>query len=199
MSTAQAIDKPSKTNNLQSVVKRLMSIHWVMATSYLILFVTGTTMFGLGEDRFPLALLDFHVSMGVLVIGLLTYRILTLLQVSWQKYTKRSPKFTPKWFGITALHTSLYLFMWAVPVTGILLANSSGSGSVKFFGLPLPDVFPINEAMAAFAGDLHFWFAYTFLAFILLHMTVQHKTLRAAWRRVSTFVRNTFTPAEATK
>ena len=189
MSTAQvtnpkqeATHKPKKIASLQFALKRLMSIHWIMATSYLILFMTGTTIFTLGENNYPIALLDFHVSMGLLVIGLLTYRTLTLLQVSWQKYSQRSPKFTPKWFGITALHSSLYLFMWAVPVTGVFLANTAGSDSVKFFGLPVPDVFPANEALVTFAGNLHFWFAYTFLAFIFLHMGVQHKTLQKAWR-----------------
>jgi cytochrome b561 len=192
MSTAQItknpINKAIAKLRVQSVFQRLMSIHWAMALCYLILFVTGTTMFGLGEDHFPPMLLDFHNSIGILTIGLLTYRIFTLLQASWQKYTKRLPKFSPKWFSTVALHTNLYLFMWAVPVTGVFLANTYASESVRFFGLLLPDLFPANEALVPLASDLHFWFAYTFLAFILLHMAAQRKIVQANWRRFSNFV-----------
>ncbi len=203
MSTAQitrkTINKPIARPRIQFVFQRLMSIHWTMAICYLILFVTGTTMFGLGEDRFPQMLLDFHNSTGILVIGLLTYRIFTLLQVSWQKYTKRFPKFSPKWFSTVALHISLYLFMWAVPVTGVFLANTYASESVRFFGLLLPDLFPANEALVPLASDLHFWFSYTFLAFIILHMVAQQKVVRANWRRFSNFVSKKLAPASAAK
>jgi cytochrome b561 len=199
MSTTQIAKKPNAKLNVQSVFKRLMSIHWVMAACYLMLFVTGQTMFSLGENHFPQMLLDFHQSMGVLVIGMLTYRIFTLLQVSWQKYTKRLPKFTPKWFGTVALHTSLYLFMWAAPITGVFLANTYASESVNFFGLLLPDVFPVNEALVPLASDLHFWFSYTFLAFIIMHMLVQRKVVWANWRRFSNFVSSKFAPSEAVK
>jgi cytochrome b561 len=203
MSIAQITRKPINKSiakpRVQSVFQRLMSIHWGMAICYLILFVTGTTMFGLGEDHFPQVLLDFHNSIGILIIGLLTYRIFTLLQASWQKYTKRLPKFSPKWFGTVALHTSLYLFMWVVPVTGVFLANTYASESVKFFWLLLPDLFPANEALVPLASDLHFWFSYVFLAFIVLHMVAQRKVVQANWRRFSNFVNRKFVPSEADK
>jgi cytochrome b561 len=202
MNTAQITGRISKTSNVkskkQSVFQRLMSIHWVMALCYLVLFVTGTTLFSLGEDHLPQMLLDFHNSMGVLAIGLLTYRIFTLLQVSWQKYTKRLPKFSPKWFSTVALHTSLYLFMWTVPVTGVFLANTYASENIRFFGLLLPDLFPANEALVQSASDLHFWFAYTFLAFIMLHMMAQRKVVQANWRRFSNFVGDRFTFPKST-
>jgi len=50
-------------------------------------------------------------------MALLTWRILILLRVWWRKYTKRQ-KFTQEWFKTFALHTTLYVFMWVVPVSG---------------------------------------------------------------------------------
>jgi len=128
-------------------------------------------------------LYDFHKSIGTLVMALLTWRILILLRVWWRKYTKRPPKFTPEWFKTVTLHTSLYVFMWAVPITGFLLSNSYKSNNVKFFGLPLPDIFPQNSAMVDLGRNLHFWLAYTFLAFIILHIVLQWKVAKAMWRR----------------
>jgi cytochrome b561 len=175
---------------LTSAFKRLMSLHWVMAACYLILFVGGTFMAQLPREvSFRGSLYDFHKSIGVLTMALLSWRILVLLQVWWRKYSQRFPKFTPDWFKTVALHTALYGFMWAVPVAGFLLSNSFKAGNVKFFGIVLPDLFPQNPAMVEVGRSLHFWLAYTFLAFILIHLLQQWKVVRANWRRFLSFVK----------
>jgi cytochrome b561 len=180
MSSLQKVTK-SRAN---SAFKALMSVHWWMAACYFVLFTTGTFMSQLPSEFFIRSpLYDFHKSIGTLVMALLTWRILILLRVWWRKYTKRPPKFTPEWFKTVTLHTSLYVFMWAVPITGFLLSNSYKSNNVKFFGLPLPDIFPQNSAMVDLGRNLHFWLAYTFLAFIILHIVLQWKVAKAMWRR----------------
>jgi len=107
------------------------------------------------------------------------------LRVWWRKYTKRPPKFTKEWFQKFALHATLYLFMWVVPVSGFFFSNSYKSNNVHFFGITLPDLFPQNSAMVDLGRNLHFWFAYTFLAFTVLHILAQWKVVRANWRRLS--------------
>ena len=134
----------------------------------------------------------FHKSVGVLTMAFLTLRILTLLRVWWKKYTKRLPKFTKEWYKSFALHVSLYVFMWLVPVAGFLLSNSYKSNIVKFFGIPLPDLFPQNSAMIEVGRSLHFWLGYTFLAFVILHLLDQKKVVRANWRRLTNFVGTKF-------
>jgi cytochrome b561 len=171
--------------------KRLMSIHWWMAICYLILFVVGTFMTQLPREApFRSSLYDFHKSIGVLTMALLTWRILALLQVWWRKYAKRSPQITAAWIKTVALHTSLYLFMWAVPIAGFLLSNSFKANNVKFFGIVLPDLFSQNEAMVEVGRSSHFWLSYTFLAFIVLHGIAQWKVMRANWRRLVGFFRS---------
>lgn len=122
-------------------------------------------------------------------MALLTWRILTLIQVMQKKYTKRLPKFSPQWLKNFALHTLIYGFMWAVPIAGFLLSNSYRANNVSFFGLLLPDVFPQNPAMVDVGRALHFWLAYTFLAFVVLHLIVQWKVAKANWRRFTGFVK----------
>jgi cytochrome b561 len=180
----------SAKQRINSAFQQLISVHWWMAGVYVILFVTGTFMSQL-DRSVPLrpSLYDFHKSIGVLSMALLSWRILLLLQVWRKKYTRRSPKFTLTWWRTVALHTSLYVFMWAVPVTGFLLSNSFKANNVKFFGILLPDIFPPDKAMVEVGRGLHFWLAYTFLAFVILHTIVQRKVVRANWRRFWQFIK----------
>jgi cytochrome b561 len=172
-----------------SAFKHLMSIHWWMSIGYLILFLTGTVMARLPREViFRSSMYDFHKSIGAITMAILTWRILVLLRVWWRKYTKRFPKFTPEWLKTVALHTSLYIFMWVVPVTGFLLSNSYKSKNVKVFGILLPDMFPENSDMVSVGRNLHFWLGYTFLAFTILHTIQQKKVLRSLWRRFIKFI-----------
>jgi cytochrome b561 len=185
--------KTSAKPRVNSVFKQLMSIHWIMSVSYFVLFVGGTFMAQLPREVFIRGpLYDFHKSVGVLTMALLTWRILILLRVGWKKYTKRLPKFTKEWYKTFALHASLYVFMWLVPIAGFFFSNSFRSNNVKFFGIVLPDIFPQNSAMVEVGRSLHFWLAYTFLAFVILHILAQKKVVRANWRRLVNFVRTKF-------
>jgi cytochrome b561 len=174
-----------------------MSLHWVMSACYLVLFISGTSMARLPGELFIRGpLYDFHKSVAVLTMALLTWRILTLLRVWWKKYTKRLPKFTKEWYKNFALHATLYVFMWLVPVAGFLLSNSYKSNNVKFFGILLPDMFPQNSALVEVGRSLHFWLGYTFLAFVILHILDQKKVVRANWRRLTNFVRTKFAKSQ---
>ena len=185
--------QPAAKPRLNSAFKQLMSLHWVMSACYLVLFISGTFMARLPREFFIRgSLYDFHKSLGVLTMALLTLRSLTLLRVWWKKYTKRLPKFTKEWYKNFALHATLYVFMWLVPVAGFLLSNSYKSNIVKFFGIPLPDLFPQNPAMVDVGRSLHFWLGYTFLAFVILHLLDQKKVVRANWRRLTNFVGTKF-------
>lgn len=180
-----------RKGKLNSAFKRLMSIHWIMSACYLVLFTTGSGMARLSRGTpFRSELYDFHKSMGALVVALLTWRILVLLQVWWRKYTRNLPKFTPEWQRKFVLHTLLYLFMFAVPVSGFFFSNSFKSNNVRLFGLTLPDFFPQNSNLVDLGRSIHFWIAYIFLAFIILHTLQQWKVVRANWRRFNSFFTN---------
>ncbi|WP_331456523.1 cytochrome b, partial [Crocosphaera watsonii] len=169
-----------------SAYKNLMSIHWWMFYCYIILFMGGAFMSRLPREVFGGNLLyDFHKSVGVLTMALLTWRILTLLQVWWKKYTKRLPKYSSQWMQKVALHTSLYIFMYAVPISGFFFSNSFQSNNVRFLGVTLPDLFPQNSDLVDLGRNIHFWLAYTFLAFIILHTIEQFKVVKGFWRRIT--------------
>ena len=185
--------QPAAKPRLNSAFKQLMSLHWAMSACYLVLFITGPFMSQLQREFFMRnPLYAFHKSVGVLTMAFLTLRILTLLRVWWKKYTKRLPKFTKEWYKNFALHATLYVFMWLVPVAGFLLSNSIRNKNVPFFGIVVPDMFPKNPAMVEVGRSLHFWLAYTFLAFVILHLLHQKKVVKANWRRLTNFVGTKF-------
>jgi cytochrome b561 len=174
---------------LTTAFQRLMSIHWWMALCYLVLFVGGAFMARLDRQVFFRGgLYDVHKSIGVLALALLSWRVIVLLQVWWKKYSKRWPKRSSKWWQSAVLHASLYSFMVSVPVAGLLFSNSFKANNVKFFGLPVPDLFPEDKAMVEYGRSLHLWLAYIFLGFIFLHAVMQWKSVRAYWRRFLAFM-----------
>ncbi|GAB4379921.1 MAG: cytochrome b/b6 domain-containing protein [Elainellaceae cyanobacterium] len=191
--SSQIITKKTASSRTQlrsrvsTAFQKLWSIHWLMAGCYLVLFMGGYWMVRMPENS---ALQDnaytLHKSFGALTMALLTWRILVLQRVVWQKYSRRLPKFTGKWFRTFLLHTAIYLFMLIVPLSGFFLSNSYQSGNVPFFWIAtLQDIFPENEEVVELARDLHFWLAYTFLSLIVLHAIQQQKYLRSLWRRAT--------------
>ncbi|QFZ93215.2 cytochrome b [Synechococcus elongatus] len=169
---------------VNNAFRNLMSLHWWMAWAYLVLFVGGSIMAQLPREvSFRSSLYDFHKSIGILTIGLLLGRVLLLLRVWWRKYSRQFPQASAHWWRRLLLHSSLYGFMIVVPVTGILLSNSFRSNNVKFFGIVIPDIFPQNAAMVEVGRSLHFWLAYSFLMFVVVHTIDQWKVVRAIVRR----------------
>ena len=77
------------------------------------------------------------------------------------------------------------LFMWAVPISGFFFSNSFKSNNVRFFGITLPDLFPQNSTLVDVGRSIHFWLAYTFGAFIILHAVDQRKVVRGFLKRVT--------------
>jgi cytochrome b561 len=189
MSSQLAPQKPTSSttkppSRLNSAFKQLWSMHWWMAACYLVLFAGGIWMVRMPEDS---ALQEnaytLHKSIGALTMALLTWRIFILQRVWWRKYTRRLPKITGEWIRTFLLHTAIYVFMFAVPLSGFFLSNSYQSGNVPFFWMTLPDIFPENAAVVELARDMHFWIAYVFLGFIVLHGVDQQKYVRSLWRR----------------
>ncbi|MBD2465986.1 cytochrome b/b6 domain-containing protein [Oscillatoria sp. FACHB-1407] len=168
---------------ISALSKQLWSLHWLMAVCLLCVYSVGIfTAHVWSEAPFISEMITFHKSVAMLVLGLLIVRIGILINLSWQKYSHRQPRFTRHWLQTIVLHTGLYLFMVAVPISGIFYSNTNDRNAV-FFGLTLPRLFGVNESISKFSHDSHVWFAYTFLAFIFLHLLEQHKFIQGKLRR----------------
>lgn len=173
--------KPKKK---KTVSQHLWTVHWWMAAIYVLLFAGGTYMADLERDvSYRGSLYDFHKSLGVTAMILLSGRIILLLR-KLQRKKPTAVRPLPEWERIrtVALHSLLYFFMLAVPLSGWFFSNSYDK-DVALFGIGLPRLFPVNRELANLGRSAHFWLAYTFLAFLAVHAIDQWKFLRATVRR----------------
>ncbi len=174
-----------KQNN---VFKRLMSLHWWMAICYLLLFLSGEMISKIqGKFSHHELLLAAHKSFGVLVLLLLGWRIYLLMRVWVRKYSNHLPKLTGNWYFKTCLYTVLYLMMFTVPLTGYWLSNTSHHNDISLFGLLMPDIFPVNRDVASKAKTAHNQTSEAFKIFLIIHLIAQRKSVRANWRRLSSW------------
>jgi cytochrome b561 len=174
---------------LNNVFKQLMSLHWWMAICYLLLFPTGIVMAKLeGKVSYRELVFATHKSFGVLVLLLLGWRVYLLLRVWGRKYSKHLPKFTGNWYFKTGLYTLLYLMMFVVPLTGYWLSNAYQANNISLFGIPMPDIFPVNSDAVDGANVAHGATSKAFAIFILIHAISLGRVIKANWRRLSAWL-----------
>jgi cytochrome b561 len=174
---------------LNNIFKQLMSMHWWMAGLYFILFASGITIERLQDGvSFRELLYAAHKSFGVLVLLLLAWRVFLLLRVWGRKYAKHLPKLTGNWYFKTGLHTLLYVMMFAVPLSGYWLSNAYQAHNITLFGLPMPDIFPVDGEAASQAGAAHSRTSKIFAILIVGHSISQYKVVKANWRRLTAWI-----------
>lgn len=141
-------------------------LHWVMAILILTLLVLGLVMAHIPMRR---ALYTWHIELGVLALLLMTIRL------PWRLYNM-SPSATliPRWEQMMTkgMIFFCYILMFALPITGWLLASSSAF-NVSFFNLlDLPElVNPDNDSRTLFIM-LHQWLSYFLIAVMTAHLIV---------------------------
>ncbi|OAD23775.1 cytochrome b561 [Candidatus Thiomargarita nelsonii] len=144
----------------------IRAIHWIMFVLFAIMFVLGVVMVEFKESE-PWAMYNFHKATGVLLFLLVWLRLI----LRWKSQVPPpSADIKPLEHRIaqSVVHL-LYLFMIIVPITGYALSNIHGY-DVKFYGLPLPKLFPTLENGENISRLVHEYLAYTFLGVISLHL-----------------------------
>ena len=171
------------TNSTETYGAVSRTFHWITALLVLSAIPLGLVAANIGP-RNPshglLALreqiLFWHKSFGVTIL------LLVILRTCWSLYSPRPPLPAHLPAGerraAKAIHLTLYLLMFAMPLTGIMLSQSVGFG-VSFFGLfTLPTVFlaphdvPIPHRPGAVWGILLHEKVFSYLLFgaIALHL-----------------------------
>ncbi|MBN8530623.1 MAG: cytochrome b [Alphaproteobacteria bacterium] len=143
-------------------------IHWLMALLLLGMIAFGYWMVGLPKDHPQrMEMYDLHKSVGVLLLALVVLRFLVRLASSVPELPEglaASEKKLAK-----AAHIVLYVLMFAVPLSGVVMSCAAGYG-VKFFGFPLPNPLEKNLPMAGLANGIHEIIPYALLGLVALHV-----------------------------
>ena len=143
-------------------------LHWLVAVCVLTTAPVAIAMTRVSKGPTQDILYNFHKSLGVLILILMILRLINRLAVGapvadpaiepWQKAVS------------SAVHTSLYVLLLAMPVVGYV-ANSAYGASTPFFGLfNLPMIVEKNDALAPQLFALHRWVGFLVILLVLMHI-----------------------------
>ena len=143
-------------------------LHWLVAICVLTTAPVAIAMTLVAEGPTQDALYNFHKSLGILIFILMALRLINRLAVGapiadpgiepWQKTVS------------SAVHTSLYVLLLAMPIVGYI-ANSVFGASTPFFGLfDLPPIVGKNEAVATQLFTIHRWVGWLVIILVLMHV-----------------------------
>lgn len=115
-----------------------VTIHWLTALLIVLLFATGLLAAGQADPAAQLALVRFHVPLGLAVLAL------TLLRIVWWLALDRRPAPAagqPAWqrLGAAVVHLGLYLVLLLLAASGIATLVLSGALPAIVAGTTLPD------------------------------------------------------------
>lgn len=148
--------------------------HWIIAILIIGLLSLGLYMASLSTSPFQLKLFGWHKEWGLVVLALAFMRILW----RFNNVTPLMSSHLPNWQKLAAnsMHWALYIFMFAMPLTGWLMSSAAGFPP-SFFGLfTLPNLIAPNKILDSLFGEIHEYLGYALIAAIVIHIaaTVQH-------------------------
>jgi cytochrome b561 len=144
------------------------ALHWVIVALLIIQFVLAWTMPEIHRDTKPDALINLHLSFGVVIIAV------AIVRLGWRLTHSEPPPQDglPPWQmqSARAIHQLLYLLLFVVPLLGWINASYRGF-PVSLFGLfELPKLMATRTPGFGWTGDVHGLLAsYAMLALVGLH------------------------------
>jgi len=141
-------------------------LHWGMAALIIGLFFLGEYMVDLDYyDPWYNKAPDLHRSIGVLVAGLMLYRL------GWRLSNVRPAETGKSWERRTAawMHHIFYVLIAAIVVSGYLITTADGQGVPVFNWFEIPAAFDGFENQEDIAGEVHEWLAHLLIVLVVLH------------------------------
>lgn len=130
-------------------------LHWLTAIVVLAAFIYGP---GGSEERVYATARDFerqlHESLGLAVLALVVIRVL------WRALDKRpEPPPMARWMRIaaSAVQATLYVLLFAVPLTAISGAWLEGHALTLLWGIEVPPAFATSHEAGATIAEIHTW------------------------------------------
>lgn len=154
---------------MERYTKTAMLLHWLVAILVIAAFFLGLTMVDIkGITPTKLKYYSWHKWMGVTVLLLAAVRIL------WRSANKPPPHppSLPQWQARAAdlMHAALYVFIFAVPVSGYLYSTAANV-PVVYLGLwQLPVLFEGTPELKTLFKSVHYWLTMAMAAAVVAHV-----------------------------
>lgn len=161
-------------NIMKKYTLSMRAIHWLMAVMILSLIPFGLWMAEL-PDSYP-GKYDYyaiHKSFGLVALLFIILRVSNRLRSTVPSLPKEINKTDSLLSSLTI--GSLYLCMFAMPISGYLMSTFGGH-PVMFFNILVPALFDKNLPLAKFFHDMHGLGGWVLIALISLHLlgTLKH-------------------------
>ncbi len=154
---------------MQRYTKFAMLLHWLIAVLIVAAFALGVTMTDIpGLTPTKVRYFSWHKWLGVTVLGLVCVRLLWRLRHAAPAY----PVGMAKWqqTAASALHSVLYVLMFAVPVSGYFYSLAAGVPVVYLGLVQLPVLIEPNPELKVLLKGVHYWFNVTLLVSVCGHV-----------------------------
>lgn len=153
-------------NNLNRYGLVSVLLHWGMAVLIIGLFLLGKYMVDLDYyDPWYRKAPDLHRSIGVIVAGLMLFRL------GWRLANVRPTEIGKSWERTIAtwVHRIFYLLIAGIVVSGYLITTADGQGVFVFNWFEIPAAFNGFENQEDIAGEVHEWLTNSLIALVMLH------------------------------
>jgi cytochrome b561 len=154
-----------------------MLLHWLLALAIFAMFAVGVYMTDLPFSPLRLKLYNWHKWAGV------TFLALTVLRLLWrishrppalpEALTQAMPGWQTRIYHAT--HHLMYALFFAVPLIGWAYSSAAGFPIVWFGQIALPDLLPVNKALAEAIKPLHELSALALMGLAGLHIAAALK------------------------
>lgn len=150
-----------------------MLLHWLIALAVLGLIGVGLYMTNVKLSPAVLKLYVQHKSTGLLVL------VLMLLRLLWRLRHRPPPlpDTMPRWQlrVSSVVHCTLYLLLFAMPITGWLMHSASGFPLRWYGSFLVPNLIARSSDSVVFWKQAHEVCAWMLIALILLHIVAALK------------------------
>ena len=144
------------------------SFHWIIAFLILVQLVIGKVADEMALSPQKLDVFVWHKSIGVSIL------LLVLLRVAWRlgNPPPAPPPGIPHWETLLARigHSLLYVLLFAVPISGWWVSDSSRVPFKAFWIVPMPDWLPTDRATQEIAEDVHVMLIVALLVVLAIHV-----------------------------
>lgn len=153
------------TSDSYGLVARLL--HWIISIAIILLLIVGFTMASMLPSDNKWQLYGIHEATGIIVLSLI------IIRFSWRLTNIQPllPQDLPNWQKLASriTHYLLYIFMFLMPISGILMARLGGH-EINVFNLFHISALEKNIILAKFFNNIHGISAIGFATLIGLHI-----------------------------
>lgn len=152
-----------------------IALHWLLVLLIFALYGLGWYMVGIPKGTPPVAYYyNLHKSVGIVAA-------LPIILLIWWRATHVPPPLPgslPAWQARAAHvnHLLFYICLVVLVVSGFIESNFTKFG-IRFFGYPLPRLFPEDKTFYWIFNRIHVYTSYVFAALMAVHIAAALKHL----------------------